>query len=188
MSTTDETCRTPASARGGSRSSHDGIVLRMTKPPKHPYWGELESNSLGVTPRRRFKLPGLGSVAVLLGEECVEDEPSPLPATKVLDGYAKTFGAFVADAERHLATVAEVAFKRYVRVYARYYEDAKARKPLGLTTAEAHRKHLGEVQRVQVTHKGTVRLVFRYSLDTEHGLELKFVNGQFKAIGGIAET
>jgi hypothetical protein len=162
--------------------------VRSTKPTKHAYWGEIESNLLGVTPRRRFKVPGLGAVAVLLGDECLEDDPTPLPSTKVLDTYAKTFQAFVAEAERHLETVAEQTFKRYVRLYARYYEDASARKPLGLTTAEAHRKHLGKLQRLHVTDKGAVRLVFRYSLDTEHGLELKFVNGKFKAIGGIAET
>ena len=132
-------------------------------------------------------MPGFGSVEVLLGDECLGD-PLPMPAKKILDGYARTFKAFVANAEAHRATVEARAFERYQRLYARYYEDATKRTPLGLTTAEAHAAHLGKLQRLQVTGKETVRLVYRYALDTEHGLELKFVKGKLKAVGGIAET
>ncbi|MCH5717116.1 hypothetical protein [Niabella hibiscisoli] len=34
----------------------------------------------------------------------------------------------------------------------------------------------------------TIRLIIRYELDEEHGLEFKFVDDQIEQVGGIAET
>ena len=41
---------------------------------------------------------------------------------------------------------------------------------------------------LRISDNKTIRVTIRYKLDTEHGIEFKFVDGQIEDVGGISET
>ena len=117
----------------------------------------------------------------------MDDELQPLPR-KELDAFARVFRELIADEDRYFATIREATFARYLKLYARYYEDARHHKPpLGIRDADAHAEHLGDSVRIRVCKAGIV-VSFWYALDREHGLELRFKGRKLMKVGGFSDT
>jgi|GEM_PF-202255 len=157
----------------------------------HPFWGNVAEDWQRVAAERPADLPGFGApIPVFLGDELLEEDEQYDPTPAQLSEYAATFRAFVAEWPRLLPDLQANAFARYRQLYAHYHEDpAKSGAPaLGLTTAEQHFAYMQSVSYLRVSDGQTLRLVIHYDLDTEHGLEVRFVANELVALGGIAET
>lgn len=157
----------------------------------HPFWGNVAEDWAGLGAERRVSLPGFAQpIQIFLGEELFEEDEDYHISAAQLDEYAATFQAFEAGAPLLLADLREQAFARYRELYAHYYEDAAAsgEPPLLITTADQHLAYLQSVSMLRVSDEQTVRLVIHYDLDSEHGLEAKFVNNTLTDLGGIADT
>lgn len=144
-----------------------------------------------MSAERLVSLPGFAQpIQVFLGEELFEEDEEYNLSTAQLDEYAATCQAFEAAAPPLLADFREQAFARYRELYAHYYEDATAsgEPPLLITTADQHAAYLQSVSMLRVSGAQTIWLVIHYDLDTEHGLEVKFVNNTLADLGGIADT
>jgi hypothetical protein len=159
--------------------------------PTHPFWGNVEEDWAGMSAEQPVSLPGFAKpIPVFLGEELFEEDEEYDVSEAQLDEYAATFQAFVAEAPRLLADFREQAFAQYRELYASHYEDSavSGEPPLHLTTADQHAAYMQRASMLRVSEEQTVRLVIHYDLDTEHGLEAKFVNNKLIELGGIAET
>ena len=157
----------------------------------HPYWGELAEDWAGMAAEHPVFLPGFTRpIPVFLGEELVEEGAEYALTAGQLDDYAATFQSFLAAAPRLLADFRHRAFARYQQHYARYYDTPaeSGAPPLGLRTAEQHAAYLQNVGWLRITDGQTLRLAIHYDLDTEHGLEAKFVGSTLVQLGGIADT
>ncbi|HPH66298.1 MAG TPA: hypothetical protein PLF40_11155 [Kofleriaceae bacterium] len=160
-------------------------ITRKTATSAHPFWGSVSMTRLGTKPSKTFKLRGLNAkLDVYLGTDDDDDEPL---TTKDLDAAAVVFASFLANADDHVVAIRTAAFERYLRLYARYYEDAAARQPLGIKDAAQHFPHLGDKAQVRVD-KRDVTVSFWYQLDREHGLEFRFRKDKLIAVGGFSDT
>ena len=136
-------------------------ATRKTATSAHPFWGSVSMTRLGTKPSKTFKLRGLhAKIDVYLGTEDDDDEPL---TSKDLDAAAVVFASFLANVDDHIAAIRTAAFERYLRLYARYYEDATARQPLGIKDAEQHFPHLGDKAQVRVA-KRDITVSFWYQL------------------------
>lgn len=161
---------------------------------KHPYWGNIEQDWAGFSGTKTFSHPFFGNeeVTIFLGEEYdeegeeIDEAPSPLE----LSDLAVTFQHFSDNMDAMLALLQHKAFERYLKLYAHYYEDSNqsGEPPLNIDTVEKHNPHLQDLKYIRVTEGNTIRLSLDYSLDTEHGLEFKFINNNLEKVGGIADT
>lgn len=119
------------------------------------------------------------------GEE-IEDAPS----AEQLDEFAQTYQSFLHHWEACLAQMQNKAFERYKKLYAHYYENPeKSGEPaLIITKVEQHNPYIRNLLNIRISERQTIRLAIRYDLDTEHGMEFKFINNQLVKVAGIAET
>lgn len=159
---------------------------------KHKFWGEIAPDWAGFSSNIYFSHPFFGDkkVEVFLGEESDPDETDILPDTAQLNEFAATYQDFTANVAARLAEVQQRAFDYYRKYYAKFYEDTaqSGEAPLGIDTVEKHNPYLKNIGYLRLDLGSTLRMSIHYDLDTEHGLEFKFVNGQLANIGGIADT
>ena len=160
---------------------------------QHPFWGTLiESFGEYMTEivfKSSFFQQGnefyLGDLYDEDGEE-IEDAPS----IEQLDEFAQTYQAFLHHWEACLAQLQNKAYERYIKLYAHYYENPErsGNDALNITSEKQHNLYIRHLLNIRVSRNKTVRLVIRYDLDTEHGMEFKFVDNQLIQVAGIAET
>ncbi|UOQ64353.1 DUF6985 domain-containing protein [Hymenobacter volaticus] len=157
----------------------------------HSFWGTVEESWAGLCAEHPVSVPGFQKqVEVFLGDELFEeDEEYDLTPTQ-LDEYAATFQDFVSDAPRVLTQLKQRAFEQYQELYAAHYDDPaqSGAPPLYLTTADQHFAYMQNIGYLRISDGNALRLIIHYDLDTEHGLEVLFVNNELAAMGGIAET
>ena len=53
---------------------------------------------------------------------------------------------------------------------------------------EAHNSYIQTILNLRLSTPDTLTISIHYDLDTEHGMEFKFVNNQLENVAGIAET
>jgi hypothetical protein len=161
---------------------------------KHKYWGEVEQDWSGFSSDITFSNAFFNEpdVTIFLGEECDDDgEEIDIPPTEaLLNEMADTYQTFLENIETMMHDLKEKAFERYQELYARFYENSeKSGEPvLNIDNAEKHNKYIKEIIYLRILSEKTIKISIHYQLDTEHGLEFKFVNGQITDVGGIAET
>ena len=155
----------------------------------------------------KFKIPYFDTEAeIILGNEYDENgEDIDTPPTDLqLVEYVHIFKSFLNNIDEILPDIQQSAFKYYKDVYAKYYEkpfedifdlykgteteNDKTHPPLCLDTKEKHFEYMREIINIQIIENQTLKIAIHYSLDTEHGLELKLANNKVVAVGGIAET
>ncbi|WP_264550715.1 DUF6985 domain-containing protein [Flavobacterium sp. N2038] len=160
----------------------------------HPYWGNIEEDWAGYSSDIYFSYPFFenSKTEVFLGDEYDEDgeEIETPPTEKQLTAFAATYKSFIDNIENHLADLQLKAFDRYNRIYAKYYENSEqsGEPPLDIDTTEKHNAYIKDIMYVRILDDKTIKVTIRYKLDTEHGIEFKFVEGQIEDVGGISET
>ncbi|MGD1841871.1 MAG: hypothetical protein ACFB0B_13400 [Thermonemataceae bacterium] len=158
------------------------------------FWKNIAFDWAGVSSEVAFSHPFFDNqeVEIFLGEEFDEEgeEVGTLPTEEELKAYENTYKAFLENIAQHLSAIQQAAYQRYREVYAAYYEseEKSGAPPLQITSVEAHNPYIKELLYLKITEDNTLRVLIRYQLDEEHGLEFKFVNGKLVTIGGIAET
>ncbi len=154
------------------------------------YWGAVAPDWAGFSSDITFSNPFFESqnVAVFLGED--EDEEEAIPTEAQLLEFAATYQAFLKNIETHLESLQQKAFDRYGELYAHYYEhpEQSGAPALGIDSVSRHNATVKDLMYLRVLDSQTIKMTIRYELDTEHGLEFRFEDGQLKAVGGIAET
>lgn len=132
------------------------------------------------------------NISVFLGEEFDDegDEIEEPPTENQLADFAKTYQDFLAAIEVNLSAIQLQAFDYYKKYYAHYFENPeKSGEPaLHVDTVEKHNEYIKELLHLRISKGGTITISIRYKLDTEHGIEFKFVNGRIEKVGGIADT
>ena len=160
----------------------------------HKYWGKVEEDWAGFSSDITFSNPFFDkqNVEIFLGEEYDEDgeEIEEFPTKKQLTEFAETYKNFIENIEINIKSIQDKAYKRYLKLYAHFYENSeKLGEPaLNIDNVNKHNKNIKEIIYLRVLNEKTIKLSIRYKLDTEHGLEFKFVGGQLVNVGGIAET
>jgi hypothetical protein len=161
---------------------------------KHPFWGKVESDWAGFSSDIYFSQSFFDKqeIDVFLGEEYDEEgEEIDDPPTKTqLTEFAETYKSFISNIENCLSDLQLKAFERYKKIYAKHYENTKesGNPPLNIDSVEKHNEYIKEIMYLRILDEKTIKVSIRYTLDTEHGLEFKFVDGKIQNIGGIAET
>lgn len=170
----------------------DSIKTQMMKT--NEFWEKIKKDWAGFTSDISFSNPFFGQreVAVFLGEEFDEDgeEMEEPPSENQLAEFAETYQNFIENIEMNIKNIQRKAFERYLKLYAHYYENPeKSGEPkLNIDTVERHNLNIKAILHLRVLDGKTIKLAIRYKLDTEHGLEFKFVDGKIENVGGIAET
>jgi hypothetical protein len=160
----------------------------------HKYWGNVEEDWAGFSSDITFSNPFFDNqnIEIFLGEEYDEDgeEIEELPTENQLTEFAETYQNFITDIETNIKSIQDKAYERYLKLYAHFYENSeKSGEPaLNIDNADKHNDHIKEIMYLRVLDEKTIKVSIRYKLDTEHGLEFKFVGGQITNVGGIAET
>lgn len=161
----------------------------------HQYWGEISSSWAGFSSETFFAHRFFNDHAnreIFLGEEFDGDghEIEQEPSLEQLNEFANTYQQFINTIEQHIDTIQTAAFARYQKVYAHFYEDSEksGEAALNIHSVEAHNPYIQTLLNIRITTPHTLRLSIHYDLDTEHGLEFKFVNNQLEKVDGIATT
>ena len=160
----------------------------------HKYWGKVEEDWAGFSSDITFSNPFFDkqNVEILLGEEYDEDgeEIEEFPTENRLTEFAETYQNFIENIEINIKSIQDKAYERYLKLYAHFYENSeKSGEPaLNIDNVDKHNENIKEIMYLRVLDDKTIKLSIRYKLDTEHGLEFKFVGGQITNVGGIAET
>ncbi|MBW2733303.1 MAG: WGR domain-containing protein [Deltaproteobacteria bacterium] len=150
------------------------------------FWGGPRRDHLGFTSVKTFHVPAFGkTMAIGFGPEDDGEMELVEPTLAELGDFSASFEEFLYGHEEHYLTVCAKAFERYERIYARGYRDKSS-----LVTpmnAETHARYLS-LSRIHMQKATTIRLVFDYELDEEHGLEVVFKDNEFWGIGGISDV
>ncbi|OXB25364.1 hypothetical protein B0A80_01590 [Flavobacterium tructae] len=160
----------------------------------HKYWGKVEQDWAGFSSYVTFTNPFFDQqdVEIFLGEEFDEEgeEIEEPPTENQLTQFEETYQNFITNIETNLKSIQKKAYERYLKLYAHFYEDSeKSGEPaLNIDNLDKHNEYIKEIMYLRVLDEKTIKVSIRYKLDTEHGLEFKFVGGQIKNVGGIAET
>lgn len=161
---------------------------------KHKYWGNVEADWAGFSSDLTFSNQFFDKqeIEIFLGEEYDEDgeEIEEPPAENQLTEFAETYQDFIENIETNIKSIQDKAYERYLKLYAHFYENSEksGESALNINNTEKHNENIKEIMYLRVLEEKTIKLSIRYKLDTEHGLEFKFVGGQIKDVGGIAET
>jgi SMI1 / KNR4 family (SUKH-1) len=161
---------------------------------QHAFWGAIINTLNGFSTEKLYEIPYFDEEGfeIYFGEQFDEegDEIDTVPSKKQLDAYEKTWTEFLQNIDIIIVEIKQISFARYLELYAHYYENkAKSgQEPLQIDNAEKHFEQVKEILDIRVLKNNTLKIAIRYSLDTEHGLELKLKNNKIIAIGGIAET
>lgn len=167
--------------------------VENVKMIEHKFWGNVKRDWSGASSDKIFRIPHFkAKVEVFLGEEFDEDgeEIEELPTKRQLDNFEKTFNNFLENINDIIFDIKEKTFVRYKKIYAKYYENSEqsGKEPLNIDTEEKHFEYIKDVLSIRILKRGTIQILIRYDLDTEHGLEIKLTNNKIVGIGGIAET
>lgn len=160
----------------------------------HKYWGKVEEDWAGFSSDITFSNPFFDkqTVEIFLGEEYDEDgeEIEEFPTENRLTEFAETYQNFTENIELNIKIIQDKAYERYLKLYAHFYENPeKSGEPaLNIDNVDKHNENIKEIMYLRVLDHKTIKLSIRYKLDTEHGLEFKFVGGKITNVGGIAET
>lgn len=160
----------------------------------HKYWGNVKEYWAGFSSNLTFSNPFFDkqNVDIFLGEEYDEDgeEIEEFPTENQLTEFAETYQMFIENIEMNIKNIQDKAFERYLKLYAHFYENPeKSGEPaLNIDNADKHNDNIREIMYLRILKDKTIKLSIRYKLDTEHGLEFKFIGGQIVNVGGIAET
>ena len=160
----------------------------------HKYWGKVEEDWAGFSSDITFSNPFFDkqNIEIFLGEEYDEDgeEIEEFPTENRLTEFAETYQNFIENIEINIKSIQDKAYERYLKLYAHFYENSeKSGEPaLNIDNVDKHNENVKEIMYLRVLDDKTIKLSIRYKLDTEHGLEFKFVGGQITNVGGIAET
>ena len=160
----------------------------------HKYWGKVEEDWAGFSSDITFSNPFFDkqNIEIFLGEEYDEDgeEIEEFPTENRLTEFAETYQNFIENIEINIKSIQDKAYERYLKLYAHFYENSeKSGEPaLNIDNVDKHNENIKEIMYLRVLDDKTIKLSIRYKLDTEHGLEFKFVGGQITNVGGIAET
>lgn len=144
---------------------------------EHAFWDQVFDFCGEAQPSLQFSHPclGGGAVPIHLGEFKAQRRPSQ----RLLDGYADTYRAFVADIDHALAQIESQGFAHAQRLYATHSashsEDLPRACPDCLSSAPAHMAAMQNPLSLS-------------ALDPEHGIEFKFVAGRLREVAGIATT
>ncbi|MBJ9952484.1 MULTISPECIES: hypothetical protein [unclassified Acinetobacter] len=162
---------------------------------KHDYWGEIHPSWAGFSSETFFSHAFFNQHAdreIFLGEEFDEEgnEIEQEPDQEQLSAFARTYQKFLQNFDQHLKTIQQYAFERYQKLYAHHYENPEksGEAALNIHDVEAHNSYIQTMLNLRVSSPDTLRLCIHYDLDTEHGMEFKFVNDQLESVAGIAET
>jgi len=162
---------------------------------KHDYWGDIHPSWAGFSSETFFSHCFFNQNAdreIFLGEEFDEDgdEIEEAPNLDQLNAFAKTYQLFINSIEQHVQTIQQHAFERYQKLYAHYYENPEksGEAALNIQDVESHNPYIQTMLNLRVSTPDTLTLSIHYDLDTEHGMEFKFVNNQLERVAGIAET
>ena len=158
----------------------------------HKFWGTIKEDDWAeFTSDITFSHPFFNeqNIEIFLGDEDGE-EIEDFPTEQQLTEFAETYQMFIEDIESKLQSIQNKAFERYLELYAHFYENPdKSGKPaLNIDSVEKHNDAIKDMTALRVSGGKTLRLSIRYLLDTEHGLEFKFVDNQLVKMAGIAET
>lgn len=160
----------------------------------HKYWEKVEQDWAGFSSDITFSHPFFDQqeVEIFLGEEFDEEgeEIEEPPTENQLTQFAETYQNFITNIETNLKSIQKKAYERYLKLYAHFYEDSEksGESALNIDNLDKHNEYIKEIMYLRVLDEKTIKVSIRYKLDTEHGLEFKFVEGQIKNVGGIAET
>ena len=160
----------------------------------HKYWGKVEEDWAGFSSDITFSHPFFDkqNVEIFLGEEYDEDgeEIEEFPTENRLTEFAETYQNFTENIELNIKIIQDKAYERYLKLYAHFYENSeKSGEPaLNIDNVDKHNENIKEIMYLRVLDDKTIKLSIRYKLDTEHGLEFKFVVGKITNVRGIAET
>ena len=160
---------------------------------QHPFWNTIVEEWAGFSTERYFTIPHFtpNEIEVFLGSELDEDgeEIEDFPSQEALDRYQATFTAFLGDIDVVITDIKEKAFERYQRLYAHYYEteSKSGQPPLGIDTPEKHFNAIRDLNYIRILDANSLLLEINYTLDTEHGLEIKITDNKVVALGGIGE-
>ncbi len=160
---------------------------------QHTFWGKITENFGEYMTSVQFPSNFFqGEHEFYLGDLYDEDgeEIEEQPTTEQLDEFTETYQSFIQHWTQLLAQLQEKAFTRYQKLYAHYYEnpDKSGEKTLNINSIEKHNSYILDLLNIRIGADQTVRLAINYQLDTEHGLEFKFVNNELVDVAGIAET
>ncbi|WP_430909029.1 DUF6985 domain-containing protein [Maribacter sp. 2-571] len=161
---------------------------------QHSFWGEIVEDWAGFSPGVKFVSPYFPEkeIKLFLGTEYDEDgeEIEIPPTTDQLDSFQKTYSAFIDGIDTVMEAIKAQTFERYLGLYAHYYENEtkSGTPPLGITTMDKHFVTLQDVLYLRILDHDTIKIPIHYTIDTEHGLEIKLNANRIVAIGGIAET
>ncbi|WP_149208329.1 DUF6985 domain-containing protein [Flavobacterium johnsoniae] len=150
----------------------------------HKFWGKVNENWIGFLSDVKFKTPYLKKeeIEIYLGRD------TSIPSEQEMDDYEKTFRSFLDNIEVVISEIKKETFTRYKNIYAKYYEDfhRSGEKPLNLDTEDKHFEYVQDILYIRILKRNTLKILIRYDLDTEHGIEIKMKNNKIIAIGGIA--
>lgn len=175
---------------------------------QHKYFGKiLEDEWSTFYPEEGTFIPYFDKeVPVNLGSEYDEDgeEITDPPTESQLDEYASTVDAFLSDIDKVIVDIQQSAYDRYLRIFAKYYENpfevifenSKVQKaennelhsPLSIDSKENHFEYMKDLHiGIRVEEGNLIRIPIYYCLDEEHGLEIVLKNNKVIFAGGIAE-
>jgi len=175
---------------------------------KQNYFGKIEKNWAGFSSEYKIKIPYFeAEVEVFLGEEFDEDgeEISIPPNGQQLAEFEQTLKDFLNNIDSVIVDIQQSAFEYYQEIYAKYYEipfevlfensmvqktkNEEPHTPLNIDTKEKHFKYMKDiVSLIRILENKTIIIPIRYTLDEEHGLEIKITDNKVVKIAGIAET
>lgn len=160
----------------------------------HTYWGKIEEDWAGFSSDIYFSNPFFDeqNITIFLGEEFDDDgeEIDTPPTENQLDAFAHIYQNFLTNIEPNLNSIQNKAFEYYNRLYAHYFENPEksGAEALHIDTVDQHNDSIKELMYLRVTEENTITISIRYKLDTEHGIEFKFVDGKIEKVGGIADS
>ncbi len=161
---------------------------------QHKYWGKVEENWAGFSAEKVLTSSyfNTNNGTIFLGEEYDEEgeEIVAFPSAEELDDFENTYSSFIVKLDKVLEDIKEKTFERYRKLYASFYEDKEksGEDPLDISTKEKHFDYIQDLGYIRVLENGVIKIIIRYKLDTEHGMEIKLKDNTIVDIAGIAET
>ncbi|MBG6130841.1 hypothetical protein IWQ47_002305 [Aquimarina sp. EL_43] len=161
---------------------------------KHKYWGKIEEDWAGFSAEIVFNSQYFDNnkVTIFLGSEFDDDgeEIETIPNEVELNNFKNTYVKFITNIDTIIDKIMNKTFERYLKLYAHYYENEEksGEKPLNIDSKEKHFEKVKNIIYIRILDNGNIKILIRYELDIEHGLEIRLENNKIIAIGGIAET
>lgn len=158
---------------------------------KHSFWGMIEEDWAGFSAEIVFNSNHFKSkdTEIFLGVEYDKEgeEIEACPDFEELEAFELSYKEFLERLDDLLVEIKAKTYERYLKYYASYYENRKD-DPLFLKNNDEHFQYMNVIKYIRLLPEKTILLLFKYELDTEHGLEIRIIDNAISSIGGIAET